>query len=226
VNAADRTAAIAPGGLVSIFGSQLSPVNVATRELPLPTALGESCLTLNGIPMPVLFVSSTQINAQLPFNVDGNATLVLRTPGGVSDALNITMQPAAPSVFRSATAGPNSELATIFRARDNTLITLSNPVHYEDELIIYLTGMGRTMPAVETGAAAPSDPLAETLIKPSVTLGGVDLPLVYAGLTPGEVGVYQINAKVPFKGVPQGFDIPLTVVQGGTSTTIPVRVVK
>ena len=59
-----------------------------------------------------------------------------------------------------------------------------------------------------------------------MTLGGVDLPLVYSGLTPGEVGVYQINAKVPFKGVPQGFDIPLTVVQGGTSTTIPVRVVK
>jgi uncharacterized protein (TIGR03437 family) len=226
VNAADRTAAVAPGGLVSIFGSQLSPVNVATRELPLPTALGESCLTLNGIPMPVLFVSATQINAQLPFNVDGNATLVLRTPGGVSDALNFTMRPAAPSVFRSATAGPDNDLPTIFRARDNTLITLSNPVHYEDELVIYLTGMGRTMPAVETGAAAPSEPLAEALIKPQVTLGGVDLPVGYAGLTPGEVGVYQIHTKVPFRGVPQGFDIPLTIVQGGTSTTIPVRVVK
>ena len=63
----------------------ISPVNLATKEIPLPTALADSCLTVNGVPIPMLFVSSTLINAQLPFNVDGNATMVLRTPGGVSE---------------------------------------------------------------------------------------------------------------------------------------------
>jgi len=63
------------------------------------------------------------------------------------------------------------------------------------------------------------------LVQPVVTLGGVALPVEYAGLTPGTVGVYQINVIVPFKGVPTGFEIPLTVSQGGNSTTIPVRVV-
>ena len=90
-------------------------MNIATREMPLPTALGESCLTVNGVPVPMLFVSSTQINAQLPFNVDGNATMVLRTPGGVSDTLNFTVLPTAPSVFRTGTAGPETGIPTVIR---------------------------------------------------------------------------------------------------------------
>jgi uncharacterized protein (TIGR03437 family) len=68
--------------------------------------------------------------------------------------------------------------------------------------------------------------LSEAAIKPTVTLGSISVPVVFAGLTPGQVGVYQINAKIPFKEIPTGFDIPLTISQGGSSTTIPVRVVK
>jgi uncharacterized protein (TIGR03437 family) len=53
----------------------------------------------------------------------------------------------------------------------------------------------------------------------------VPLRVTFAGLLGGNVGVYQINAVVPFKGVPSGFDIPLTISQGGSSTTLNVRVV-
>jgi uncharacterized protein (TIGR03437 family) len=59
----------------------------------------------------------------------------------------------------------------------------------------------------------------------SVTLGGVPLNVLYSGLVPGEVGVYQVNASVP-SGVPQGMDIPLVVAQAGSSTALSVRVVK
>ena len=59
----------------------------SSRQVPLPTVLGESCLTVNGQPVPVMYVSPRQINAQLPFAVDGNTQLVLRTPGGVSDCI-------------------------------------------------------------------------------------------------------------------------------------------
>ena len=58
------------------------------------------------------------------------------------------------------------------------------------------------------------DPPALTLIQPTVTLGGLNLPLVYSGLAPGQVGVYQIQAIVPFRGVPLGFNVPLTITQG------------
>ena len=115
VNAADGTMPVAPGGLISVFGTQFSPVNVATKEVPLPTALGESCLTVNGVALPMLFVSPGQINAQLPFHTDGSAVMVLRTPGGVSDNFNFTVLPTAPSMFRSGTAGPETGLPTIVR---------------------------------------------------------------------------------------------------------------
>ncbi len=85
VNAADGTKPVAPGGLISVYGQQMSPVNIATQQIPLPTALGESCLTVNGVAVPMLFVSGQQINGQLPANVNGNATMALYTPGGISN---------------------------------------------------------------------------------------------------------------------------------------------
>jgi uncharacterized protein (TIGR03437 family) len=224
VSAADGSNSVAPGGLISIFGNDLSPTNLATKEIPVPTALGDSCLTVNGLPLPLIFVSPNQINAQLPFQTIGNTTLIVRTPGGVSDNFNFTALPGAPAVFRTGIAGPYDDLPTIVRATNGILATDSNPVHRDDMLTIYLTGLGQVTPSVESGFPAPMDPLAETLNKPVITLGGQSLPVHYAGLAPGEVGVYQINLSVP-RNVPLGLGIPLVINQNGTSTTVPVRVV-
>ena len=57
VNAADFTKPVAPGGLASVFGSQLSPMTLASTDVPLPTVLADSCLTVNGAVVPVIFVS-------------------------------------------------------------------------------------------------------------------------------------------------------------------------
>ena len=127
VNAADLTAGVAPGGLISVFGTQLSPVNLATAEIPLPTALADSCLSVNGQPVPIMFVSPSQVNAQMPFEAIGNVTLILRTPGGTSDNYNLQVLPGAPSVFRSGMAGPDTNLPTIVRADDGLLVTNSHP---------------------------------------------------------------------------------------------------
>lgn len=224
VNAADMSLPVAPGGLVTLWGENFSPVNMATQEVPLPTALGESCLTVNGVAVPMLYVSSNQINAQLPFNMDGQAMLVLHTPGGTSDSFGFTVMPAAPGVFRSGVAGPLTNLPTVLRAVNGELVTGSNPIHPGDRIVIYAAGLGPTEPAVEAGVPAPCDPLARVVIEPTVTLGGVQLVLEYAGLAPGQIGVYQINALVPGH-VPLGMEIPLSMVQGGGSTTLNVRVV-
>jgi uncharacterized protein (TIGR03437 family) len=225
VNAADFTRPVAPGGLVAVFGSQLSPVNIATSEMPLPRALGESCMTANGAPVPMLFASPTQINAQLPFEASGNVTLVLHTPGGVSDSYSLQSSPTAPSVFRSGVAGPVTNLPVIVRASNGQLVTPSNPVHRGDTIVIYLTGMGRTWPPVETGSPGPSDPLAAVQVAPAVTLGGFELILEHAALTPGLAGVYEIVARVP-DYVPTGQSVELAVTQGDSSTELPVRVVQ
>ena len=224
VNAADDTLPVAPGGLVTVWGSQLSPVNIATSELPVPTALGDSCLTVNGTPAPMLFASPRQINAQIPFEVEGNATMTLHTPGGTSNDLNFTILPTAPSVFRSGVAGPDTAIPTVVRAKNNRLATSANPIHRGDTIVIYATGLGSTFPAVGTGMAAGSNPPPAAVVQPDVSLGGVALPIYYAGLAPGEVGVYQINALVP-GWAPTGMLVPLTITQGSVSTTLTMRVV-
>jgi uncharacterized protein (TIGR03437 family) len=151
--------------------------------------------------------------------------MILRTPGGISDNFNLVVMPGAPGVFRSGTAGPDSNLATIVRMKNGQLVTPSNPVHKGDVLVIYLTGMGVTKPPTPTGQPGPSSPLALTLATPQVTLGGLTLGLIYSGLAPGEVGVYQINVTVPAKNVPTGDSIPLVINQGGGATSLSVRVV-
>jgi uncharacterized protein (TIGR03437 family) len=224
-NAADGSTALAPGGLISVYGSQMSATNIATSQIPLPTALGESCLTVNGTPVPLLFVSTQQINAQLPFNVGGNVTMSIHTPAGISNNYNTVVQSTAPAIFLTGTAGPETGLATIFRADNGQLVTPTNPLHPNDTVVIYLTGMGATSPGVAAGLAAPMSPLVYVTQPPVLTLGGSNLSVLYAGLVPGYIsGLYQINATVP-ASVTQGASVPLVISQGGASTTLSVRVV-
>lgn len=227
VSAADGSSGVAPGGLISVLGKDLAPVNLATSEMPLPTALGDSCMTVNGVLVPIVFVSPTRINGQLPVDVSGQGTLVLHTPAGVSNTFTFGIQSAAPAAFNVDVQGWDTQMPTVVRATNNLIVTPTNPVHYDDWLVIYVTGLGPTVPGVGSGLPGPAAPdLAEVLVKPQVTLGGVSLPVAFAGLAPGEVGVYQINAQVPFKEVPTGMEIPLTISQGSYTTTINVRVVK
>ena len=224
VNSADQTSPVAPGGLITVFGTNLSPVNIATSEIPLPTALANSCLVVNGVPMPIIFVSNTTINAQLPFNVDGSATLTLRTPGGTSDNYLLNILPAAPSVFRTGTAGPQTGLATITRDDNGQLITPTNPINPGDTVTILLTGLGATNPGSTAGI--PSSQPTPVLVSPTVTLGGAPMGVIFAGLVPGAIGVYQIDVLVP-RQIPSGLTVPLVISSpGGSATEIDVRVVK
>ena len=73
----------------------------ATSQMPLPTALGQSCLVSQWHSVPLLFVSNTQVNAQLPSRLNGGVTMSIHTPGGVSDNFNFNVSSTAPSVFTS-----------------------------------------------------------------------------------------------------------------------------
>jgi uncharacterized protein (TIGR03437 family) len=224
-NAADGSTNVAPGGLISVYGAQLSATNIATSQIPLPTALGESCLVVNGAPIPLLFVSTGQVNAQLPLDMGGNVSVDIHTPAGISNNFNFVVASAAPAVFLSGTAGPETGLATIFRAANGQLVTPTNPVHPGDTLVIYLTGMGPTSPEVQAGAQTPPTLLTSVTQAPTLTLGSVNLAIDYAGLVPGYIsGLYQINATVP-KIAAGGESVPLVISQAGGSTTLNLRVV-
>jgi len=223
-NLADGATAVAPGGLIAISGQNLSPETAVSGSLPLPTVLGSVCVRVDNTPIPLIRVSQQQINAQLPFTTSGSASLVVRNAGGQSSPFGFTILPNAVAVFHSGTAGPNTGLATIVRAKNDDLVTVSNPIHPDEMIVIYATGLGQVSPEVAAGAAAPSDPLAQAVVPPTITLGETQLTTTFAGLVPGQAGVYQINAYVP-RNPTTGVEVPLKITQGTYSTTLLVRVV-
>lgn len=221
-SAADGVSGVASGGLISVFGSNLSSSSLAASGTPLPTVLGNSCLLVNGKPISLLLTSPSRINAQLDNSTGGAATMSVRTPQNVSPDFNFTVSSTAPAVFLDGSDGVSNNLPSITRAANGLLVTPSNPIHQGDSLTIFAAGLGLTSPAVAAGTVSPSKAVA--LSQPNVTLNGVGLSTTFAGLVPGQIGVYEIQVNVPTY-TPLGLSVPLTITQGGYSQTVNVRVV-
>ena len=220
-NAADYSIATGAGGLVAIWGENLAPETASATSMPLPTRLADVCVTVNGANLPLLYVSPTQINGQLQFAA-GTANTVVHTPGGISDTFISRVFSSAPAIFE--VQGPNGSLfAAVFR-EDNQLTTLSAPLRPGEIAVIYLTGLGFVSPPIEPGYPAAEVPLSLTSVTPVVEFGGAPGDVIYSGLTPGLVGLYQINVRVP-GSAPKGLQVPLTI-NAGLSTTVLVRIVE
>jgi uncharacterized protein (TIGR03437 family) len=186
--------------------------------------LGNSCVLVNGRPISLLMVSQSLINAQLDNSTGGSAIMSIRTPQNVSPNFSFNVLANAPAVFLNGQAGDATNLPSIYRGENGLLVTASNPVRRNDALNIFAAGLGLTSPAVPAGTVSPSNPLATAVLQPTVTLNGVGLPVTFAGLASGQIGVYQISVTVP-GSVPLGLSVPLTITQGGQSQTVNVRVV-
>ena len=213
---------VAPGSLITISGSGLSTDSATAGSLPLPNALAEVCVTANNVALPLAYVSSNRIDAQLPYEISGSANLAVSGPGGASEPFRVTVPATALAIFQD---GPGtSAQPMIYRASNNARVDSTNPIHSGDTLVMLATGLGQTAPAAVSGAAAPADPLENSLAVPTLSLGGTSLQVTFSGLLPGMVGVYQINAVVP-DGVPSGLQIPLVVQQASSTSTFMMSVV-
>jgi uncharacterized protein (TIGR03437 family) len=224
VSAADLKSPVAPGGLMAVLGKNLSGSNFATSEVPLPTVIGDSCLTVNGSPTNLLFVSPTEVNAQMPAQASGSVALVMHTTGGVSDPFLLTVLTAAPAVFLTTIDGV-SNVPAIVRFANGLVVTATNPVHRGDVLTIYLTGLGAVNPPVSDGSGGLVNPLSTTVITPVVQIGGVNAPVLFSGLVPGMPGAYVLNVSVS-SSTPQGLSVPLTITANDITFTQSVRVVQ
>jgi uncharacterized protein (TIGR03437 family) len=226
VNTANFTAAVAPGGLVSVFGKSLAASSSA-GSTPLPNILGGTCVTLNNTPLPILATSNGQINAQLPQTLAaGRYSLVVRSIGNeaASNAANVTVAKYAPAVFIDS-QGP-----AIFH-KDGTRVNQQHPASRDEPLTIYATGLGVTTGGkVTAGSPSPSNPLAITATvqlyfgNPRIKEAAVIVD--WSGLFPGSIGVYQINCRIPGAHV-KGDALPVTVRIGGvdSATTGPTAAV-
>src|SRR5207253_6431438 len=91
-NSADGGRGIAPGGLITISGVGLAPTSAVANSLPLPSALGDACVTVSNFALPLFQVSPNRIMAQLPFTTTGNAPLVVRAPGGIGSPFTVNIR--------------------------------------------------------------------------------------------------------------------------------------
>lgn len=216
VNAATfKTGPIAPGTLVTIFGTGLSTATATASSVPLPTTLGGTVVLLNGLSIPLAFVSPGQINAQLPFRIPtGSATLTVRDANETTANSILSIAASSPGIFTTTANGKGDAIAT----HANSALVKRATGEYAlvgETVILYCTGLGDVNGSPVAGSAAPSSPLPGALQKVEVLMNGLAANVVYAGLTPGSVGLYQINFIVP-GGV--GGDVP-TTIRIGTATS-------
>jgi uncharacterized protein (TIGR03437 family) len=218
-------APLAPGSIIAIFGSHLADGAIAAQALPLPSQLGQTQVIVAGQSMPLFFVSDSQINAMLPYDIPVNRPYQVIVQRGTSTTIpeTITLAAAGPAVFtRDQTGiGPGLVFDARFRSIDAT-----NPAAAGDAIVIYTTGLGDVTPAIPAGAPAPLDALSPTSSPATVTIGGVDAPQVlFAGLAPGFIGLYQVNVVVP-AGVAPGDAVPIIITvadRPGPAVTLAVK---
>ncbi len=219
---------VSPGEIVSIFGSGLGPISPAGLTLNaqgnVSTTLAGVTVSFNGIAAPLTYVSSTQINAVVPFEVQNVTTAQLQISynGTVSPATAVTIQATTPGIFTQGSSGTG--LGAILKP-DYSTVTASNAAPRGSTIIIYATGGGLTTPSSVTGAVA-GNTLLNTNANVTVTIGGIAATVTYAGSAPGLVeGVLQINAVVP-TGISAG-NQPILVTAGSTTSqngvTVPVQ---
>jgi uncharacterized protein (TIGR03437 family) len=208
---------VAPGSIVSVFGGNLATSNGNLASFPLPTVLGGIKLSMGGEDMPLFYAGTGQVNAQVPFDLPVNeqTSLVARAISGTSESdsvpIAVTLGATQPGIFMTAPA-PQGAILNI----SNQVVNSNNPATAGDVLVIYCTGLGPTAPTVTTGQQAPPGQTIVT-IPATVTIGGVAATVQFAGLSPGFVGLYQVNVVVP-SGVTVGPAVPVVISQDGIAS--------
>jgi uncharacterized protein (TIGR03437 family) len=211
VNAASLTTGpVAPGSLISIFGSNLADATEFAPAAWLPRSLGGATLSINGAVAPLVFVSPSQINAQVPFGAPaGPASAVLQLTGMPPVSIEFSIAPAAPGIF---TNGANQ--ASV-RNADGSFNTSGNPANTGSRVSVYLTGLGAVAPPVSDGEPASTDVPVRAVHPVTARIGQNDASVVFAGLSPGSAGVYQVDLLAAATG--DGL-YPLVVTVNGVAS--------
>jgi len=208
--------AISPGELISIFGGGVgpAPAGLALDSTgKVATSLGNTQVLINGVPAPLTYASTGQVNAVVPYEAgaSGVATIQVMSNSAASATWGVPLAPAAPAIFTASATGQGQGAVV---NQDTSINGPANPAPRGTVISIYATGEGLTTPggvtgSVNSGVIVPRLPV-------TVKIGGLDAYVTFAGEAPGDVaGVLQVNAVVP-AGVAAGPAVPVAIAVGGT----------
>ena len=220
VNASDYSPGpFAPNSVLSVFGSNLSWYTVAlapssSTASTIATQLGGVAVYVDNWPAPMLYVSGPQINFLIPSNeIAGNVTVRVVREGVTGPEVTIALVNAAPALFG---VGTGFAIAT---HADGTLLTDASSAQPGEIVVVYATGLGATEPNPDPGEIPETAAPMVSLSSLTVSLSGAVLPsylIKYAGVTPGCVGLYQLNIELPQD---VGANPPIQVAVGTHSTS-------
>jgi uncharacterized protein (TIGR03437 family) len=214
-------APIAPGSLISIYGLNLAEAGNSWQapSLPLPTMQNNVQVQVGGVPVALLYISASQLNVQVPFDLPVNTQqqIALQYGNALSVPGSLVVAEAQPGIFTVNEQGTGQGIIV---HQDYTLVEPGNPAQAGEVVTIFCTGLGQVSPAVAAGAAAPDSPLSETVNTVTVQMGGQNATVSYGGLAPGFAGLYQVNAKVP-SGV-SGDAVPVVLQVAGQASPAAV----
>ena len=190
----------APNSIVTIFGSGLARstqglTSGGTSPVPLPVELNSTRVYVMDSPAPLLYVSDGQVNFLVPGDqLDGDVKIRVVREGMTGPEITVTLVDAVPALFQTA-AG-----YAIAAHLDNSLIAPGSPAQAGETIVVYACGLGRTLPNPAPGAIPPSAAVIQRLSDLKVYLGGTAIDaarILYAGVTPGSAGLYQIDMVLP-----------------------------
>ena len=214
---------VAPGEIFTIYGTALGPDTPMPAQINggvVTTALGGTRVLFDGIPAPLLWVQSSQINTVVPFAIQTPFTAMTIERNGVTyGPWKLPVAPAVPGIFTIGSSGNGQ--AAVFN-QDGTINSPSNPARKGSVIVLYTTGAGLMDPPMADGAIAPlSLPLHKPRLGVAVRVGGFDATVQYAGAAPGLVaGAIQVNALLP-DGVPAGDTVSLVFYADGYGSGLP-----
>jgi uncharacterized protein (TIGR03437 family) len=213
--------AVAPGEVVTFFGSNLGPASLMNLQLneagQVATALGEVQVTFDNIPAPLLYVQASQLSAIVPYAVAGTtqAKVEVRYKGTKSNTVVAQVAASAPGVFTIDSSGQGQ--GAILN-QNYTVNSAANPAEKGSVVMVYATGEGETDPQVADGRFTSPEALPKPKLPVSVKIGGLDAEVLYAGGAPGSVaGLLQVNVQVP-ASVATGNAVPVVLTIGGKSS--------
>ena len=219
--------AVAPGEVVAVFGVSLGPQDQASLQMDnsgnVANQLANTQVLFDGTAAPMLYSSSGQLVAVVPFGVKPPSTSVeVQYQGIKSPVMTIPVASAAPALFSSdgTGGGPGAILN-----QDGTVNGYYNPADRGSVISLYATGAGQTTPPGEDGKIAESLPLPTPILPLSVQIDGHDAEVLYAGQAPGMVeGVIQINVRIPDQAASGQVAVNLTVGQAASAASVTVEV--
>jgi uncharacterized protein (TIGR03437 family) len=217
VNAASlQPGPVAPGERVTLFAAGIGPeigvaAHIDARGM-METRLAETEVQFDGIPAPLYYVQSGQIDLQVPYGVVGSAQIEVFFKGASRIRLVLPVAESAPGLYPAITN------------QDGTVNSAENAAARDSVVTIYATGTGATNPSGASGRASQV-PFAQPVLPVTLKIAGNPCDIVLATDVPGFIGMLQINARVPDGFVPTGIlPVVLTVGAGSSQSGMTIAV--